>query len=43
MNLSMLQIYEAAKKTALTHKWPADLKTPIKQIRFVIVEFSVRQ
>lgn len=31
------------KKTALTHKWPADIKAPIKQIGFVIVEFSVRQ
>jgi outer membrane biosynthesis protein TonB len=36
-------LYEAAKKTALTHKWPADTKAPIKQIGFVIVEFSVRQ
>ena len=36
-------LYEAAKKTALTHKWPADIKAPIKQIGFVIVEFSVRQ
>ena len=38
-----LCLYEAAKKTALTHKWPADFKAPIKQIGFVIVEFSVRQ
>ena len=36
-------LYEAAKKTAHTHKWPADIKAPIKQIGFVIVEFSVRQ
>lgn len=36
-------LYEAAKKTALTHKWPADPKAPFKQIGFVIVEFSVRQ
>jgi len=36
-------LYEAAKKTALTHKWPPDSKAPIKQIGFVIVEFSVRQ
>lgn len=36
-------LYEAAKKTALTHKWPADSKAPIKQVGFVIVEFSVRQ
>ena len=36
-------LYEAAKKTALTHKWPADSKAPAKQIGFVIVDFSVRQ
>ena len=36
-------LYEAAKKTALTHKWPADSKAPTKQIGFVIVDFSVRQ
>jgi len=36
-------LYEAAKKTAQTHKWPADNKAPIKQVGFVIVEFSVRQ
>lgn len=36
-------LYEAARKTALTHKWPADSKAPFKQIGFVIVEFSVRQ
>ena len=38
-----LCLYEAAKKTAQTHKWPADTKAPIKQVGFVIVEFSVRQ
>ena len=36
-------LYEAAKKTALTHKWPADSKAPSKQIGFVIVDFSVRK
>lgn len=36
-------LYDAAKKTALTHKWPADSKAPVKQIGFVIVDFSVRQ
>lgn len=36
-------LYEAAKKTALTHKWPPDSNAPIDQIGFVIVEFSVRQ
>ena len=36
-------LYEAAKKTALTHKWPADSKAPAKQIGYVIVDFSVRQ
>lgn len=36
-------LYEAAKKTALTHKWPADPKAPARQIGFVIVDFSVRQ
>jgi colicin import membrane protein len=36
-------LYSAAKKTALTHKWPADSKAPAKQIGFVIVDFSVRQ
>ena len=36
-------LYEAAQKTALTHKWPADSKAPAKQIGYVIVDFSVRQ
>lgn len=36
-------LYEAAKKTAKTHKWPADPKAPAKQIGFVKVDFSVRQ
>ena len=36
-------LYEAAKKTALSHKWPSDSKAPAKQIGFVKVDFSVRQ
>ena len=36
-------LYDAAKKTALSHKWPADPKAPLNQIGFVIVDFSVRQ
>ena len=36
-------LYNAAKKTALTHKWPADSNAPAKQIGFMIVDFSVRQ
>lgn len=36
-------LYDAAKKTALSHKWPADPKAPSNQIGFVIVDFSVRQ
>lgn len=38
-----LCLYEAAKKTALTHKWPADNNAPYRQIGFVIVDFSVSQ
>ena len=36
-------LYDAARKTALSHKWPADPKAPLKQIGFVIVDFRVRQ
>jgi colicin import membrane protein len=36
-------LYEAAKKTALSHKWRSDSKAPAKQIGFVKVDFSVRQ
>lgn len=36
-------LYDAAKKTAKTHKWPADPKAPAKQIGYVKVDFSVRQ
>ncbi len=34
-------LYEAAKKTAQSYKWPADSKAPAKQIGFVVVNFSV--
>ncbi len=34
-------LYEAAKKTALTYKWPADSKAPTKQIGFVVVNFRL--
>lgn len=36
-------LYDAAKKTALTHKWPADSKAPTTQIGFVKIDFSIRQ
>lgn len=36
-------LYDAAKKTALSHKWPSDSKAPAKQIGFVVVNFSVTQ
>lgn len=36
-------LYEAAKKTALTYKWPADTKAPANQIGFVKIDFSVTQ
>lgn len=36
-------LYEAAKKTALTYKWPADPKAPSSQIGFVKIDFSVTQ
>lgn len=38
-----LCLYEAAKKTAETYKWPADPKAPATQIGFVKIDFSVRQ
>ena len=34
-------LYDAAKKTALTYKWPSDSKAPSKQVGFVIINFSV--
>lgn len=36
-------LYDAAKKTALTYKWPADSKAPAKQEGFVVINFSVTQ
>lgn len=36
-------LYDAAKKTALTYKWPADSKAPSRQIGFVVINFSVSQ
>ncbi|MEZ4797642.1 MAG: energy transducer TonB [Flavobacteriaceae bacterium] len=36
-------LYEAAKKTAMTYKWPADSKAPAKQVGFVVINFSVTQ
>jgi len=34
-------LYDAAKKTALTYKWPSDSKAPTNQVGFVIINFSV--
>ena len=36
-------LYDAAKKTALTYKWPSDSKAPSRQTGFVIINFSVSQ
>jgi colicin import membrane protein len=36
-------LYDAAKKTALTYKWPSDSKAPSKQVGFVVINFSVSQ
>ena len=36
-------LYEAARKTALTYRWPADSKAPSTQIGFVKIDFSVTQ
>lgn len=38
-----LCLYDAAKKTALTYKWPADSKAPAKQVGFVVINFSISQ
>ena len=38
-----LCLYDAAKQTALTYKWPADSKAPANQIGFVKIDFSVTQ
>jgi membrane protein involved in colicin uptake len=34
-------LYQAAKETALSYKWPSDAKAPIKQVGFVVVNFSL--
>ncbi len=39
----VLCLYDAAKKTALTYRWPSDSKAPAKQVGFVVINFSVRQ
>jgi len=36
-------LLEPAKKIALSHKWPADSKAPVKQIGFVKVNFKLGQ
>jgi len=36
-------LYDAAKKTALSYKWPSDSKAPSKQVGFVVINFSVSQ
>ena len=36
-------LYDAAKRTAMTYKWPADSKAPTKQVGFVVINFSVTQ
>lgn len=38
-----LCLYEAARKTAMTYKWPSDSKAPATQIGFVKIDFSVTQ
>ncbi len=38
-----LCLYDAARKTAMTYKWPANDKAPSKQIGFVVINFSVTQ
>ena len=38
-----LCLYDAAKRTALSYKWPADSKAPARQVGFVVVNFSVTQ
>lgn len=36
-------LYDAARKTALTYKWPSDPNAPSTQIGFVKIDFSVTQ
>lgn len=32
-------LYDAAKKTALSYKWPSDSKAPTRQVGFVVINF----
>ena len=36
-------LFEAAKKTALTFKWPANPEAPVEQVGFVSINFDVGQ
>ena len=36
-------LYEAARKTAMTYKWPSNSKAPTNQVGFVVINFSVTQ
>ncbi|TJY36534.1 energy transducer TonB [Pontimicrobium aquaticum] len=36
-------LFDAAKKTAMSYKWNADSKAPVKQVGFVVINFSVTQ
>jgi hypothetical protein len=36
-------LFEAARKTALTFKWPSNSKAPIEQVGFVSINFDVGQ
>ncbi len=36
-------LFEPAKKTALSYKWPANSKAPAKQVGFVVINFSLSQ
>lgn len=36
-------LLEPARKTALSHKWPADAKAPTQQVGFIVINFSVSQ
>lgn len=33
-------LYDAAKKTTLTYKWPGDSKAPVKQAGFVVINYK---
>ena len=36
-NNMTLMFIRSSKKTALSHKWPADSKAPAKQVGFVVL------